>query len=277
MSSTSTIPRGGTQCVGDDRPGEQREVPAGGDAFGGPADHDDRIREGQHCPKRRPMRIYFAWPARSRDKVGPFRHFESQNPRWCVFEEFAARDWSAPAPRSSFGEEESAGCSISASGFRGASPAYPGIRVGPAMGHADGVLFASIRGSHNLRVNAAEGSVPASHADDIVAAEAKLAPDFVMLNLGSDGLVVVRESIAGALRAGDFARDEFAMPTCSWAPSAARIHCAGGSLRREPAIQRCVGLISSKSISRWTSSASRCWVRPLGGLMAPSARMSGGR
>ena len=139
-------------------------------------------------------------------------------------------------------------------------------------------MFASIRGGHNWRVNAADRFVAALPADGVAAAEAELAPDVVMLNPGSDEPVVGRESGAGALRAVDCACDEFGSPPPRGTRSASRIHCVGWSLRPESATQRCVGVDlveSDESLDKIVSLT--VLVRPLGGLMALSAPMSGGR
>jgi hypothetical protein len=125
-------------------------------------------------------------------------------------------------------------------------------------------------------MNAAERFVEASRAHDVLAAAAELAPDVVMLNPAAEEPVVGREPVAAALRAVDSACDEFRHTHLLVDP-----HTGAKSLfglvfeaRIGDTALRGVDLVEVDP-TRDQITSFTVMVRPIAGLMALGARLSG--
>lgn len=132
--------------------------------------------------------------------------------------------------------------------------------------------------SEDWRVNAAERFVAASHARDVEAAAATLAPDVVMLNPASEEPVVGSESVVAALRAVDSACDEFRHThvLVDSASGAKSLFALVFEARVGDTALRGVDLVEVDEVLDQITSFT-VLARPIAGLMALGARMSGGR
>lgn len=118
----------------------------------------------------------------------------------------------------------------------------------------------------------------ASRAHDLAAAAAALAPDVVMLNPASDEPVVGRDSVAAALRAVDAACDEFRHThlLVDLMNGTNSLFGLVFEARVGDAALRGVDLVEvDDALDQITSFT--VMLRPVAGLMALGARMSGAR